>query len=70
MRVDGRAWPGYGVRRCPVCAQGVASHREPANDEGDEVVVYHDHWDGSGEACLMNDKHAALAAVAFDGAGR
>lgn len=67
-RVDGRAWPGYSVRFCPVCAQEVGTHREPVNDERDELVVYHPHWNTADELCEMD--RAAIRAVAFTGRGR
>jgi hypothetical protein len=65
---DGRAWPGFQIRFCPVCAQEVSTHRNPTDDERDEVVVYHRHWDTADKPCLMSGKSAALRAVAFTGA--
>lgn len=63
---NGRAWPGYAIRFCPVCGRETATHREPVNDERKEVVVYHDHWDGQpGRICLMSGKVAAIRAVTF-----
>ncbi|AYD84626.1 hypothetical protein SEA_PAITO_41 [Mycobacterium phage Paito] len=62
---DGRLWPGYAVRFCPVCAQEVATHREPVQDDRKELVVYHDHWDTIGKPCRMGGKRAAIRAVAF-----
>lgn len=64
---DGRAWPGWAIRFCPVCGQMVDTHREPVTDERREVVVYHQHWDTLGKRCLMSEERAALLAVAFTG---
>lgn len=68
---DGRAWIGYTVRFCPVCGQRVGTHREPVDDYRRELVVYHQHNDTNTTAparCLMADRRAAIAAVAFTGA--
>lgn len=63
---DGRAWPGYTIRSCPVCGREAGTHREPVKDERKEMVVYHDHYDGQpGRTCLMAGKRAAIRAVAF-----
>lgn len=53
------------LRECPVCKQDVRSHREPVNDERDEVVVYHQHADSAGRRCEMSGQVAALRAVPF-----
>lgn len=53
------------LRDCPVCGQGARSHREPVSDDRDEIVVYHQHRDGSRRCCAMSGKAAALRAVAF-----
>lgn len=66
--VDGRAWPGYAARFCPLCGREVGTHREPTNDERGEVVIYHQHNDTAGHTCQMD--RAAIRAVAFTGRGR
>lgn len=65
---EGRARPGYQSRFCPVCAQGVSTHREPVEDDRGELVTYHDHSDGSGVRCRMAGERAAIRAVAFTAA--
>lgn len=62
---DGRHYPGYQRRKCPVCAVDVGTHREPVADERGEVVTYHDHNDGSRRRCRMAGEVAAIRAVAF-----
>ena len=47
---DGRAWPGFQLRCCPVCGVEVGTHRERVDDDRGEVVAYHDHQDTSGPA--------------------
>jgi hypothetical protein len=39
---DGRAWPGFQLRFCPICGAETGTHREPDAKHG-EVVAYHDH---------------------------
>lgn len=56
---------GFALRECPVCKRDVRSHREPVNDERDEVVVYHQHPNGCGMQCEMSGRVAALRAVPF-----
>lgn len=65
LRAEGREWPGYEPRFCPVCNQKVGTHREPTNDERLESVVYHQHWDTIGKTCRMSNERAAIRAVAF-----
>ncbi|AHJ86589.1 hypothetical protein Jolie2_39 [Mycobacterium phage Jolie2] len=64
---DGRAWPGFQLRFCPVCRRAdVATHREPVSDERGEVVAYHDHTEPkTGVRCLFAGERAAIKAVAF-----
>lgn len=62
---DGRHYPGYQRRKCPVCAADVGTHREPVSDHRGEVVAYHDHNDGSRRRCRMAGEVAAIRAVAF-----
>lgn len=62
---DGRAWPGYQRRFCPVCRRETGTHREPVDDYRGEVVIYHDHDDTTGRRCRMAGEHAAVRAVAF-----
>lgn len=63
---DGRAWPGYQLRFCPVCRRAdVGTHREPDATHG-EVVAYHEHTEpATGARCLMAGERAAIKAVAF-----
>lgn len=56
---------GLALRQCPVCKRSVRSHREPVNDDRDEIVVYHQHNHRAGGRCDMSGKIAALRAVAF-----
>ena len=65
---DGRAWPGYAVRFCPVCRRRVGTHRQPIDDEREELVMYHQHNDTAGVQCEMSGQAAAIRAVAFTGA--
>lgn len=67
---DGRAWPGYRLRFCPVCRREVGTHREPVNDERKDLVVYHQHDDKIDRPCPMAGKRAATRAVAFTGVDR
>lgn len=64
---DGRAWPGYQLRFCPVCRRAdVGTHREPVSDDRGEVVAYHDHTEpATGVRCLFAGERAAIRAVAF-----
>ena len=62
---DGRAWPGFQLRCCPVCGVEVGTHRERVDDDRGEVVAYHDHQDTSGRRCVMALERAAIRAVAF-----
>ncbi|ANU79751.1 hypothetical protein BI023_gp41 [Mycobacterium phage Sneeze] len=62
---DGRPWPGYTVRFCPVCRRHAGTHRAQVNDERKELVVYHQHDDTAGRPCPMGGKSAAIRAVAF-----
>ncbi|ASR77241.1 hypothetical protein SEA_AVOCADO_40 [Mycobacterium phage Avocado] len=62
---DGREWPGYQRRFCPVCRGEVGTHRTPVDDERGELVTYHDHPDSTGARCLMAGEQAAIRAVAF-----
>lgn len=64
---SGRPWPGYQARFCPVCRQEVGTHREPVEDERNELVNYHEHWDTVDKTCPMSGKRAAIRAVAFTG---
>lgn len=57
--------PGYTMRFCPVCGQKAGTHREPVDDDRDEVVSYHAHNDGLGKPCRMSGERAAIRAVAF-----
>lgn len=69
MRPDGRAWPGFQKRFCPVCGRPVDTHREPINDHRKEMVVYHQHTDTTMTSpCPMAGKRAAIRAVAFTAA--
>lgn len=65
---DGRAWPGYQLRFCPVCRRAdVGTHSEPVNDDRGEVVAYHDHTEpATGVRCLFAGERAAIRAVAFN----
>ncbi|AKF14476.1 hypothetical protein SEA_FLAGSTAFF_39 [Mycobacterium phage FlagStaff] len=62
---DGRDWPGFQVRFCPVCRTEVGTHREPVDDQRGELVAYHEHQDSTGARCLMAGERAAIKAVAF-----
>lgn len=57
--------PGYTMRFCPMCGGKCGTHREPVDDERDEMVVYHAHNDGIGKPCRMGGQRAAIRAVAF-----
>lgn len=64
--VDGRAWPGFTTRFCPICRGEAGTHREPVSDDRGEVVVYHEHDEpATGRPCHMGGKVAAIRAVAF-----
>lgn len=66
---DGRHWPGWSLRFCPVCKAKVGTHREPVNDARREVVAYHDHAEpATGIRCLMAGERAAIKAVVFSAA--
>lgn len=63
---DGRNWPGWSIRFCPVCRAEVGTHREPVGDDRGEVVAYHDHDEPvTGIRCLMAGERAAIKTVAF-----
>lgn len=62
---DGRCWPGYQLRYCPLCHVDTGTHLEPVDDDRGELVVYHDHDDQSGVRCRMAGESAAIRAVAF-----
>ncbi|ABE67297.1 hypothetical protein SEA_PINKYOSHI_40 [Mycobacterium phage PinkYoshi] len=63
---DGRPWPGFTVRFCPVCSAETGTHREPVDDHRGELVVYHDHDEpATGVRCRMAGERAAIRAVAF-----
>jgi hypothetical protein len=62
---DGRPWPGYQLRFCPVCGAECGTHRTPVGDDRVEMVTYHDHEDETGRRCLMAYEQAAIKAVAF-----
>lgn len=63
---DGRAWPGFQLRFCPICSAEVGTHREPVADVRGELVVYHDHDEPqTGVRCRMAGERAAIKAVAF-----
>jgi glycerophosphoryl diester phosphodiesterase len=64
---DGRDWPGWSLRFCPVCGQRTGTHRIPDEKHG-ELVVYHDHDDTTGERCIFAGDQAAIRAVAFTAA--
>ncbi|QFG10121.1 hypothetical protein PBI_LEMURIA_41 [Mycobacterium phage Lemuria] len=62
---DGRAWPGFQLRFCPICGAETGTHREPDAKHG-EVVAYHDHVEpATGVRCRMAGERAAIRAVAF-----
>lgn len=65
---DGRPWPGYAVRICPVCRQRAGTHRASTNGQQMNVVVYQHHSDGIGNECLMSEKRAAIGAISFSAA--
>ncbi|MCV7226094.1 hypothetical protein [Mycolicibacterium komossense] len=62
---DGREWPGFQIRFCPVCRTETGTHREPVGDKRGELVAYHDHNDSSDVRCRMAGERAAIGAVAF-----
>ncbi|QFG06044.1 hypothetical protein KDW75_gp42 [Mycobacterium phage Mercurio] len=62
---DGRAWPGFQLRFCPICGAETGTHREPDAKHG-EVVAYHDHDEPkTGVRCRFVGERAAIRAVAF-----
>ncbi|QBP30253.1 hypothetical protein KDW77_gp39 [Mycobacterium phage Pinnie] len=62
---DGRNWPGYQERFCPICGAKTGTHREPDAKHG-EVVAYHDHTEPkTGARCRFVGERAAIRAVAF-----
>lgn len=63
---DGRRWPGFRLRFCPVCAAETGTHRQPVDDDRGELVIYHDHDEPqTGVRCRMAGEGAAIKAVAF-----
>lgn len=61
--------PGYTMRFCPICGVKTGTHREPVDDDRNELVVYHPHNDTIGKPCRMGGQRAAIRAVAFTNAG-